>query len=818
MSSRNSTLVKLKILVAYVVLLVLGGAAAMFILRYVDQNQLDDRLQRQLKDRSVMVNKMLYYLYRTENDGMLLATGQKSGTEKYEEDVRTVYATLDSLKRLASDSVQKARIDSVSTLFAVKGLSLKSLVKDADLETYHKEVTSRIESLMPDSNDLKRHIVAETRTTVHRDTVLTKHSTGSFGKRLRNLFRKSRVDSTIVVTENRRTDSVHVSLSDSINVVLGNLRDSVMGVQSEMLGKQQALWNRISADNYQINELIYRIILDYEREESASLLKAIRQREQQRLQAMDILAAVAICAIVAVLFFVFIIWRDLGRSNRYKRQLEEANEANEALLKSREKLMLAITHDFKAPLSSIIGYTDLLDRITGDKRQKLYVGNIKSSSQLLLGLVNGLLEFYRLDSDKEELKAVSFSPSELFHTIYATFLPIAHGKGIELKQDVAISDDLEIESDPLKLQQVVNNLLSNAIKFTDNGSVTLSAKVEDSVLHFAVADTGRGISPLEQARLFDMFVRLSSAKGVQGFGLGLSIVDRTVRLLGGEIRVESALGQGSCFKVDIPVELVATNENSAAEKQSEENENRHKLGGRVLLVDDDGLQLSFVSELCKNFGVEADTCQYPEYVERMINKGGYSLVITDIQMPGMDGFQVLATVKKSHPDLPVVAVTARDVDEDDYRKSGFSGVLTKPFKERELAAILSQFLPEDVHGSEGEANCNDNPAVRGIDALTAFAGDDKEACREILESFVTQTEQNLQGLAKAVADGDRQTQRALCHKMLPLFTMVGDTELAAQLRRHEGDAAEPVNEDDMAFIEKRVGDIIDQAKTALNER
>lgn len=818
MSSRNSTFVKLKILVAYAVLLVLGGAAAIFILRYVDQNQLDDHLQRQLKDRSVMVNKMLYYLYRTENDGMLLATGQKAGTAKYEEDVRTVYATLDSLKQLASDSVQKARIDSVATLFAVKGLSLKSLVKDADLETYHKEVTSRIESMMPDSNDLKRHIVAETRTTVHRDTVLTKHSTGNFGKRLRNLFRKSRVDSTIVVTESRKTDSVHVSLSDSINVVLGNLRDSVMGVQSEMLGRQQALWNRISADNYQINELIYRIILDYEREESASLLKAIRQREQQRLQAMDVLAAVAICAIVAVLFFVFIIWRDLGRSNRYKRQLEAANEANEALLKSREKLMLAITHDFKAPLSSIIGYTDLLDRITGDKRQKLYVGNIKSSSQLLLGLVNGLLEFYRLDSDKEELKSVAFSPSELFHTIYATFLPIAHGKGIELKQDIAFADNLEIESDPLKLQQVVNNLLSNAIKFTDKGSVTLSAKVEDGVLHFAVADTGRGISPLEQARLFDMFVRLSSAKGVQGFGLGLSIVDRTVRLLGGEIRVESALGQGSCFKVDIPVELVSAGNDTPAEKQSEE-EKGHKLGGRVLLVDDDGLQLAFVSELCKNFGVEADSCQYPEYVERMINKGGYSLVITDIQMPGMDGFQVLATVKKSHPDLPVVAVTARDVDEDDYRESGFSGVLTKPFKEGELAAVLSRFLSEDVHGTtEGEANSNDNREARGIDALTVFAGDDKEACREILESFVTQTEQNLQGLAKAVADGDRQTQRALCHKMLPLFTMVGDTELAAQLRRHEGDAAEPVSADDMAFIEKRVSDIIDQAKNALNER
>ena len=176
-----------------------------------------------------------------------------------------------------------------------------------------------------------------------------------------------------------------------------------------------------------------------------------------------------------------------------------------------------------------------------DKRQKLYLGNIKSSSDLLLSLVTDLLDFYRLDSDKADLKVVPFNVSELFESIHHTFLPIALGKNIALTYDCKVAADVTVESDPLKVTQIVNNLLSNAIKFTDKGSVGMTIDVEDGCLRFSVSDTGRGISPLEKARLFEMFVRLSSSTGVQGFGLGLSIVDRIVKLLGGSIDVELSL-------------------------------------------------------------------------------------------------------------------------------------------------------------------------------------------------------------------------------------------------------------------------------------
>lgn len=780
---RNSRFVKFYIVAAYVLLLALGGGAVWFVYDQAYGSNTSAVDDWQLKNRSTLVNKLLYSLYKAENNGMMLVFGNSSKYGEYKENMNDVYVVLDTLKTYASDTVQVARIDSINDLILMKELSLGALLEDYDFKKYHESINQRIEGFMPDSSDISRHIVAETKMSVRRDTLVTKRNTGNFFKRFRNVFKKEQKDSTVITTANVRIDSVHVSLADSINVLLTDLKNNVIGAQNELVNRQRTRWQRVALENYRINNLIYRLIRDFDADESSAMLQKITEQETRREDTVKLLAAVAIFSIVVVVLFLFIIWRELSRSNRYRRELEQLNWEKEQLLQSREQLMLAITHDFKAPLSSIIGYSELLDRIVVDKRQKLYLGNIKSASDLLLSLVTDLLDFYRLDSDKADLKVVPFNVKELFESVYHTFLPIALGKNIALTFECKVEEDVTVENDPLKVTQIVNNLLSNAIKFTDKGSVGITVCVEDGFLKFSVSDTGRGISPLEKARLFEMFVRLSSSTGVQGFGLGLSIVDRIVKLLGGTIDVESQLGVGSCFNVAIPVEIVEPEESDGKENVDDTQPEEKSVGGcHLLLVDDDSLQMGIVVEMCKNIGATADMCQYPKYAQRMVADSHYDMVMTDIQMPEMSGFDVLKSVKAVHSDLPVVAVTARTVDKKDYLSAGFSDVLTKPFKETELIRVLQEHI-KDKNVQLTETGQSDE--MVGLSALTAFAEDDEGAKKEILESFISQTQENLENLKSAIAEGNKEQVRALCHKMMPIFTMIGEKEVTAILRKYE---------------------------------
>ncbi|HAW65045.1 MAG TPA: hybrid sensor histidine kinase/response regulator, partial [Alistipes sp.] len=300
-------------------------------------------------------------------------------------------------------------------------------------------------------------------------------------------------------------------------------------------------------------------------------------------------------------------------------------------------------------------------------------------------------------------------------------------------------------------------------------------------LVFSVKDTGRGIGREEQERIFREFVRLRSAEGVDGFGLGLSIVDRLVRLLGGSIRLESVPGEGSEFIVSVPVGVPPAHPESTL---------RSGAGLRLLWVDDDPLQLEMTAALCRAEGIEAASCPYPEYAARLVAEQRFDAVFTDIQMPSMDGFRVLEAIRSVRSDLPVVAVSARS----EPMPEGFAGVLRKPFSAAELLELLDAIVglrpaaPADAESAAGGAT------VAGFEALTAFAGDDAAAAREILRTFAEQNAEACDRLCEALAADDARTVRALAHRMAPIFTMLGTEEVASALRILER-CGEPVDEE-----------------------
>ncbi|WP_299099737.1 ATP-binding protein [uncultured Alistipes sp.] len=632
---------------------------------------------------------------------------------------------------------------------------------------------------------------------VQTDTVSVPRAKRRFFRRLADLFSPPREETAVVISSSEIVvDTVPApaqamrpdALRDTIAIVLRALQDSVT---SERLYIYDEAWReglRLRYSNDLINAKIYRLIMDFEEEETDYLMRRIDENEAIRSRSSRMLGWVAAGAVVLMLLFVAVLWRDINRSNRYRRALERANRDNEALLAAREQLMLAITHDIKAPLGSVMGYIDLLSRLTTDKRQTLYLQNMRSSSEHLLALVNSLLDFYRLDANKMEVDSVVFNPSQLFETIRAGFAAAADAKGLELRLEIGPGAAREATGDAFRIRQIADNLISNALKFTDEGSVTLRADVADGWLTFSVRDTGRGIGPEERERIFAEFVRLRSAQGVDGFGLGLSIVDRLVKLLGGTIALDSEPGRGSRFIVRIPVGEAPEPDPAPVPVEASETVPAEEL--RVLLVDDDRLQLEMVAAMCRRAGFSVECCPYPEYAAKLISEGHFDLVVTDIQMPAFDGFRVLAAIREVNPSLPVVAVSARgEMSPEDFAARGFTACLRKPFSYGELTATIRRVCGggrQPLQGSEAPDTGQTGPEGIRFDALTAYAGDDAEAARSILASFAEQTAANCASLERALAAGDRATVRAFAHKMLPIFTMLGAAAVATVLRRAEG--------------------------------
>lgn len=780
---KESKFVKTKIVAGYLLLIAVCILSVGYVYRVAVRFSAPDSSYALLHTKRSAVNRTLYHLYQAESYGQLMIAGYASYEARYRRELRTVRASIDSLRALTAggDSLQTMRLDSITRLIADKERRTVSLRRSIRAGATAGLLDKNIRSLIGP----REAVMADTipfRSIVRQDTTTVPRAKRRFFQRLGDLFSPPEADSSLVISRRETIAPVIPvdAVKDTIVLVLQALQDSVT---SNRQGIYDHAWQeglRLSYSNELVNTKIYRLIMDFEAEDTAYLMQRIERNEAFRRRSSRILGGVAIGAVVLMLLFVGMLWRDINRSNRYRRELERANRDKESLLEAREKLMLAITHDIKAPLGSVMGYIDLLARLTGDKRQELYLRNMKESSEHLLALVDSLLDFYRLDINKIEVTCVAFSPAQLFETIRAGFAAAAAAKGLELCLEAEPAAAGEVSGDAFHIRQIADNLISNALKFTDEGSVTLRVDVVRGRLVFSVRDTGRGIGREEKERIFAEFVRLSSAQGVGGFGLGLSIVDRLVKLLDGTISLESRLGEGSRFIVSVPVG------EAAGSAPAEAGEPVPQAGLRVLLVDDDPLQLEMTAAMCRRAGVGCESCQYPEYVAKLVGESRFDLVLTDIQMPSADGFGVLEAVRGVDPGLKVVAVSARgDLDAADFTSRGFAGCLRKPFTYSELAAAIraacgsGETVPQ---GGDPEI-----PSADGIDftALTAYAGDDPEAARNILHSFAEQTAGNCTGLERALGEGDAAAVKALAHKMLPIFTMLGAAEVAEALRRAE---------------------------------
>lgn len=714
---------------------------------------------------------------------------------------------------MSSDNSDILRTDSLIGLLREKDANTVRLLRTLS-EANDSMISAReVEQIIAEQDTIITQQRVQRRVTARRDTVVTQPKKKGFFRRLGEVFVPPRKDSAIQVqtTLEVATDTVLDAYNpvDSLHAKLRTVAQQKKATNSVIQRRKRTLQRLDHALSARIDSLLK----GYEQE---TLLRAREEAEYQkavRHRSATIISGIAAGAVVLSVIFLVMIWRDVTRSNRYRCQLEEANRFAEELLASREKLMLAITHDFKAPLGSIMGYADLLSRLTVDGRQRFYLDNMKTSSEHLLKLVTDLLDFHRLDLHKAEINRVTFHPARLLEEIYVSFEPLTSAKGLSLKCEIDPELKGTFISDPLRLRQIVNNLLSNAVKFTSEGGITLTASFVpkgDSVfsgnhLKLSVIDTGKGMEPGDRERIFQEFTRLPGAQGEEGFGLGLSIVRMLVQLLEGRIEVDSVLGKGSTFTLRVPLYPVALNDTSEVNEQN--NANSSSLPAQtpalhILLIDDDRIQLTLTSAMLAQSGITSVSCLQLDELLEALRTDTFDVLLTDVQMPAMNGFDLLNLLRASNipqaKTIPVIAVTARsDMQREEFLKHGFAGSLHKPFMVNELFAELDiekreTGLVTPQNHVEMDAVQTDRIATEAVpvsalnfSALTAFSGDDPDAAKSILESFVTETRLNADRLRQALDAEDTDGIAAMGHKMLPLFTLLGADELVALLKELE---------------------------------
>ncbi len=714
--------------------------------------------------------------------------------------------------------------DSVLALIREKDANTIRMLRTLSEASDSVVSTSDIEQIIARQDSVVAQQRVQHRIITHRDTVVTRPKKKGFFRRLGEVFVPSKEDTAIQVKTSLEfaTDTViePYNPADSLHEKLRAVARQKKAVNTVIQRRKRYL-QRL---DHTLTARIDSLLKDYETE---TLLRAREEDEYQqavRYRSAKIIGGIAAGAVVLSAFFLIIIGRDITRSNRYRRELEEARRHAEDLLAVREKLMLAITHDFKAPLGSIMGYADLLSRLTVDERQRFYLDNMKTSSEHLLKLVIDLLDFHRLDLNKAEVNRVTFHPSRLLEEIHVSFEPLTAAKELMLHCDIAPELGGTYICDSLRLRQIINNLLSNAVKFTDRGSITMTARYEARQLVVAIADTGKGMEPADRERIFQEFTRLPGAQGKEGCGLGLSIVRMLVQLLEGAIEVDSVPGKGSTFTIYIPIYPVRSEGHDIKDKEPDcagmQNGNSscpisHPSLKNVLLIDDDRIQLTLTAAMLRQSGINSVSCLQLDELLDALRTETFDALLTDVQMPAINGFDLLKLLRASNipqaQSIPIIAVTARsDMKREEFTSHGFAGCLHKPFTVQELLCETNAGDAEAaaVPMSAGTANAITGTAVPIVKAasvvagstydfaaLTSFAGDDFAAAQSILESFRSEMRLNIHRLEEAVAACDMDGMAAVSHKMIPLFKLLGAAEVVALLRQLEAATGTPFTDE-----------------------
>ena len=657
------------------------------------------------------------------------------------------------------DFIRPAQIDSLRTLLATKEVHLFQI-----MEASRKQ--RQTDSLL-----FNQKPTVITHTTIKNVTRKKKGIAGFFGG-------KETVQLPVVTTRQTPLDKKLISQINKQQRDIEAYTDSLRLCNKELNRKLRLLITSLDEQTWNVFR---------SKEEH---LKASYERSTV------IISGLIIFSIVLLIVFYLIIQQDIKKKVQARKERErlinELNlsvEQNNALIASRKKTVHTITHELRTPLTAITGYTELLRKECNNGNNVHFLQSIQQSSDRMRDMLNTLLDFFRLDNGKEQPRLSSFRISAITHTLETEFMPIAMNKGLSLT--VKNGNDAVVLTDKERIIQIGNNLLSNAIKFTEEGGVSLTIGYTYGVLTITVEDTGTGMTEEEQKRVFGAFERLSNAAAKDGFGLGLAIVNNIVTMLHGKIRLDSTKGKGSRFTVEIPMQKAE----ELPEQTIHDYIHPKERNINVIAIDNDEVLLLMLKEMYAQEGIHCDTCTDAAELMEMVRRKEYNLLLTDLNMPGINGFELLELLRSSNvgnsQTIPVVVATASgSCDAEELLTQGFAGCLFKPFSISELMEVSDKYAIKVT--SDGKPD---------FSTLLSYGNE-----TVMLEKLITETEREMQEVRNAAIEKDLQKLDALTHHLRSSWEILRSDQPLRGLYRELHNGATPND----SAIQQAVDSVLDK--------
>ena len=787
--------ITVKVIVSYVLLICVSVVAGYIVFKEINKLSNQEKINQEDRNKIVQISKILSMVNETENAGRIaIRSDEKEALQTFLE--KNVYLQNEVLKfrRDITSEKQLLTLDTISSLLNLKSNNLQELKAFQESDSTSIIIRSairKLSSLEPylgyEFFDKKKNAVSDASTTSDIASILKKYKGVKVPATFEKIKKSNKIDKVVMET---------LSLLNKVN-------EEAKPSKSLINEKMHKLWQ----NDVQVSKKLDDLLHNFEEEVLINSQKLSQERKtifenSKNLLILSFLIALGIIAISSI-----IIINDFVTSQRYRRRLEAANRKSNNLLKNREQLISMVSHDLRTPLSSIVGYSELLGKLDITEKGKNYLSHIKFSSEYISKLVDELLDYTRIESGKVVIEKIPFNLPEVIDEVASNVKSAYKNKEVALS--FAFSDivnNLNFSTDAYRVKQILYNLISNAFKFTEQGTVRIEADArlyKDDIYEIGVAvtDTGIGIKEEQQEHIFNEFTQANDeiSKFYGGFGLGLHISQKLARLLNGKIYLESEEGKGSTFTLrflaEKVVERTRTTPIITSDKRAEDI--------NIVVIDDDQSILSLITELLKQKKIGAITFTNGREALSALEKLQFDLVITDIQLPEMNGFHFVTLFNEKYAvaPLPVLAITGRrDVPESFYTKSGFSGILPKPFTPEKFYEKLKVFFPNlntEVEHKPIMVMPYNNTNGYTPEVLESFMGDDIEGIVGIYKHFLSETEENLQKLEASAKVQDYVTIKSIAHKMTSMFAQINaqrESEILIILNKVDKEVPEDLEE------------------------
>ncbi|WET00981.1 ATP-binding protein [Flavobacterium sp. YJ01] len=767
----------IKVLFSYVALLALVVTVGWFLYsENVVYNKLEDKIALE-KNKILRVSRLYSNVYKTESLArQTIQNNSQKDFKNYLIETDSLRKRIDTLKQIVTTEYQKTLLDSVTYFLAEKTENIKQLREIKNKADDETSVNNAIDEITKMEFNLRKLEL--------QDFTKNPNQLGSYQ---RNVLQRY-VD---YMNSNIPDDSTNTLSKKASDSILANSKKLLSSVKLKAEKKKESLnfeENKLLQNEIAISDQLRKILRIIEREIIINSIKSNTLKEKSLKRVNEIVTASAVIGLLLTLFFSILIVSDYSKSQVYKKQLEIANFKTKNLLKSREQLISTVSHDLKTPLSTIVGYSELLGNSDINTKQSYFVKNIKNSSEYISQLVQDLLDFSKIEAGKITIEKVPFLLPEIIEDIARNIQTVYKHKNIDLIINIDEKFQKRIVGDPFRLKQILTNIIGNAYKFTEEGHIRIAAFANDEQsFTITIQDTGIGIEKENQKLVFEEFAQANEniEKKYGGTGLGLSICQKIISILGGKLNLESVFGKGSTFKIQLPLLFDNSQNNPVAPLKPKTAKNTKKQ--TFIVVDDDINLLNLTCGVLRQEQHQVLSFSNPAKALEAIQNTPFDFVITDIQMPGIDGFELLEKFREFpiYKNQPVIALTGRtDLDMSVYKNAGFTTVVKKPYSPKILLETIQHILDhEEIPETEIAETENQNSSqMYSLETLNDFLGKDESALKEVLNSFIETSIENLRFLETAVNDENHEEIKSIAHRIAPMFRQIQANEIGELLK------------------------------------